>query len=261
MGFKSRARKRLEEADNQHHNLSVVIREPSPKRNNLFSEVLGMTRMARKGDGRFRPFNERPTNFDTPLNENNHALLVSNSKGEFLGYLTYCTYENINWPIPSRIPKLIDEFMNAWIEIQWSVVYDEFERGNFVNKRWCMLNQVWIKKKMRRKGIGSLLIKEFLDHCSSHDLVPVVDDPNSNFRISTKKMGYIEGKDWVHHNTNLVIPKKLLWDGAERGLLPTSGFLKSKKQAIEWQYNDGNARLPEGIIADPPAGLKNIPPR
>ena len=114
---KFRSKKRLVkvEDENQHHNLSVVIREPSHKHDELFSEVLRMTKLARRDDERFKPFNERPTNFDTPLHENNHALLVSNSKGEFLGYLTYCTYEKINWPIPGRIPKFIDEFMNAWM--------------------------------------------------------------------------------------------------------------------------------------------------
>jgi GNAT superfamily N-acetyltransferase len=257
-GIKSRSRKRRQaskrderrEVPNRLETPVVIVREPGPRKrkSDLFSETLRMSKLARKEVRQFIHFDAKPRIVDVPQNENNHAILASISKGQYQGYLTYCDHDNINWPWGGdRQPKMIDEFMRAWYDIEWSGKY-QIEYDKIAGMKWCVLNQIWVQREFRQSGLGEILIGRFLEYCHSNNRLPIVDLPNQNFHNFTKRIGLLEGEHWFHFKTNLVIPKRYLWEGADRGLGPKKSFLNSNAKAVEYQKNDGKARLPDGSL-------------
>ena len=254
MGFKSDAEKlRVKAKIRRDEEISqgLVIREPSDKKGEDFEELVRLSKAARLTDSRFTPFNEPPgmgIERTIPLNETNHAILISERETGFQGYLTFVDSVNMNsiWPFPAELqhPKIISEFKQGWFELEWSRKYD-ITNEKIIQKDWCILNQIWIEEECRGRGLARILLDKFFEHCKSNNLLAVVDQPNSDFKKFSSHVGKIEGKSWVHYVSNLIVPIKQHWKGNS----PSEDDLNSTMKLIEWAYNDGNIPgfIPPGI--------------
>ena len=229
----------------------VDLRPPSSSRDEIYIRMVEISDTACKSMKNFSRFDASPgigSEKRKPLFHTNHAILVSEFEGGDLGYLTFVDVEEIStiWPFPAHLqhPKIIAELKQGWYDLEWSRKYS-LSDDEILAKDWCMLNQIWVNKEHRGRGVAKILLDNFFNHCESKDALPVVDQPNLNFRKLASRVGQNEGESWFHYVSNLIVPKKYNWKGEG----PTKQDLNSNLRLIEWQYNDGNIPgfLPPGI--------------
>jgi hypothetical protein len=248
MGFRKNVRKRRRETGEikdlsiSESKWEISLREPSSVKNDEFKNIFLMTKKAKQEMSYFEPFDFRIHETELRLFERDHCFTISSEELGLVGYLTFIHPDNLGSMYPIRpdfvgYKKMISELTQAWVSY-WQGSMGA-TRADIEDKPWCILNQIYVKKELRKKNLARQLYTAFSEFCIENDFLRVIDKPNKAFINFSKKLGNLPGRDWVFFHEKLIKPQKILYKGS----YPTEEEISSEKPLCQWGVDPMGAIL------------------